>query len=217
MIVVRIKYAKQNEARFFSHLDTIRILLRAARRADLPLLYSKGFSPKPKVSFSLPLPLGHTSETEYADFQMDLSENTAGEQIKNLLSSYSKNLPHGFALLFFEALNSPYEPLSSFCGMTYEVPVTLEKHAGVFKENIARLLSESALPVKRKIEEGTKIIDIRPFIHTLQFEQKTESSGNLSMGINLTNSGYARPEEIVERIGGASAGIYHRKILDFRF
>jgi radical SAM-linked protein len=63
----RVKFAKTAEMRFTSHLDVIRAFQRGFRRAGLPVCFSTGFSPHPKMSFGPPLPLGLTGEGEYFD------------------------------------------------------------------------------------------------------------------------------------------------------
>ncbi len=64
---VRVRYAKTGRIRFISALDVGRLWERALRRADLPIAYSEGFSPHPKVSFPDALPLGYASTGEYAE------------------------------------------------------------------------------------------------------------------------------------------------------
>lgn len=63
----RVKYAKTDDMIFTSHLDVMRCIQRALRRADVPVSYSSGFSPHPRVSFGPPLPLGMVGESEYFD------------------------------------------------------------------------------------------------------------------------------------------------------
>jgi radical SAM-linked protein len=80
---VRIRFAKLGKIRWTSHRDVARMWERAFRRAELPLAYSEGFSPRPKVSFGLALPTGYESEAEYLDVELrppgvdDLSALTA--------------------------------------------------------------------------------------------------------------------------------------------
>lgn len=64
---VRVRYAKTGKVRFVSAIDMGRIWERALRRADLPIAYSEGYSPHPKVSFPDALPLGYASTGEYAE------------------------------------------------------------------------------------------------------------------------------------------------------
>ncbi len=65
----RARYSKTERMRYLGHLDIGRTLMRAMRRARIPLLYSRGFNPKPRVSFGPALPVGIASEGEYLDFE----------------------------------------------------------------------------------------------------------------------------------------------------
>ena len=64
---VRIRFGKEGMMRFIGHLDVLRTFQKIFRRADVPMVYSKGFSPHPVMSFALPLGLGLSSEGEYLD------------------------------------------------------------------------------------------------------------------------------------------------------
>ncbi len=85
---LRIKYAKKSENRFTSHLDLVRIFDRTLRRAGIPVAYSQGFHPHPKISFGHPLPLGLKSIAEYADF-------TLSQPFPEIENTLSKELPGG--------------------------------------------------------------------------------------------------------------------------
>jgi radical SAM-linked protein len=63
----RFKFTKRGEHKYLSHLDIINIILRALRRAGIKIKYSEGFNPKPRITFSPPIPLGIKSLAEYAD------------------------------------------------------------------------------------------------------------------------------------------------------
>jgi radical SAM-linked protein len=65
----RARYAKLGRLRFLGHLDLIRAIGRAFRRAGLPLRYSRGYNPKPRISFGPALPVGTASDGEYLDFE----------------------------------------------------------------------------------------------------------------------------------------------------
>jgi len=82
--VIRFKFTKNDEFKYLSHLDIIRIISRASARAGLKLIYGKGFNPKPKMSFSNPIPLGVESLAEYCDMEL-AGEINAGEFI-NLIN-----------------------------------------------------------------------------------------------------------------------------------
>src|SRR3954463_2396605 len=67
---LRLRYAKRGRLRFASHRDIQRSLERALRRADIPMAYSAGFSPHPKVSYAGAAPTGTASEAEYLEISV---------------------------------------------------------------------------------------------------------------------------------------------------
>ena len=67
---VRFRYSKAGKVRFCSHRDLARVWERALRRARLPVAYSEGFSPRPKLSFGLALSTGYESVAEYVDVEL---------------------------------------------------------------------------------------------------------------------------------------------------
>ncbi len=67
---LRIRFSKLGKIRWTSHRDLARMWERAFRRVQLPLAYSEGFSPRPKVSFGLALPTGHESVAEFLDVEL---------------------------------------------------------------------------------------------------------------------------------------------------
>jgi radical SAM-linked protein len=90
---VRIRFVKLGKIRWTSHRDVARMWERAFRRVQLPLMYSAGFSPRPKVSFGLALPTGHESVAEYLD--VELAEAEPGLDLSTLPGRLSAALPLG--------------------------------------------------------------------------------------------------------------------------
>ena len=68
---IRARFRKGERVRHISHLDVLRYWERAIRRAGLPLLYSQGFTPHPKIAFAAPLPLGFTGEGEIMEVLLE--------------------------------------------------------------------------------------------------------------------------------------------------
>jgi radical SAM-linked protein len=98
---VRIRFSKLGKIRWTSHRDVARMWERAFRRVKLPLAYSEGFSPRPKVSFGLALPTGHESVAEYLDAELsDLS----GVDVAALPEGLSAALPAGVDALAAEVI-----------------------------------------------------------------------------------------------------------------
>src|SRR5919106_6720592 len=67
---VRLRFSKRGKVRFISHRDVARAFERAFRVERLPLAFTQGFVPRPKVSFGLALSVGHESDAEYLDFEL---------------------------------------------------------------------------------------------------------------------------------------------------
>ena len=80
-----LQYSKGEEARFLSHLDLMRAMERALRRARLPLAFSEGYNPHPRVAYASALAVGVTSEGEYLD--LELEEDLSAQEVVDALSS----------------------------------------------------------------------------------------------------------------------------------
>src|SRR6478672_6685323 len=96
---VRLRYTKRGKVRWISHRDVARALERAFRITKLPLAFTEGFSPRPKVSFGLALSTGHESEAEYVDIV--LAEDIDLDALADRLNS---GLPAGIQVVGVNAL-----------------------------------------------------------------------------------------------------------------
>jgi len=80
-IRVRLEFSKTGRLRFLSHLELNRTIFRAIRRAGLPIAYSEGFHPQPKINYATPLSVGMESEQEFMDLELLPLGNFTTEQI----------------------------------------------------------------------------------------------------------------------------------------
>jgi len=85
MFRIRLKFTKEDPVKYLGHLDMMKLLERAVRRAELPVVFSQGFCPKMKLSVAWPLSVGMTSLGEYADIV--LTKWVAQDKIAPLLNS----------------------------------------------------------------------------------------------------------------------------------
>ncbi len=93
---IRMRYTKTDRLRFLSHLDLMTLVQRAAVRAHIPLAFSQGFNPHPKIAFGPALPVGMESETEYLDMETDagidlLEHDEGAEQHPAARHAHSRN------------------------------------------------------------------------------------------------------------------------------
>ena len=154
---VRIEYAKGGKAAFFSHLDLTRIFRDALRRGDLPIAYSQGYHPRPKIGFGPPLPLGVEGEREYVDVK--LSAAYRGD----VMCTLGAELPDGIELRKVKSFIGKIPALSATINRAvYEV----RGHLGPDLCNrLSRILQEKPVLVKRSHNE---MVDIRPGIHEIE-------------------------------------------------
>lgn len=153
--MITLKYKKTGNAVFISHIDTLRGMVRAVRRAEIKMAYSKGFNPHMLLFFSPPLALGVNSEAEYVT--ADCSEITPQE----FLEAYNKVCAPGFeGIECFETEKSP-NLAGKIVSAEYFLPCEdAEKAALAAKEVSEKSVYNVTYTVKGKPE--TK--DIRPLI-----------------------------------------------------
>jgi radical SAM-linked protein len=89
-----VRFCKRGDMKYISHLDIVRLFQRAVRRAGLPVVLSRGYSPHYKISFDKALKLGVESENEQAAFSMDLFMEP--EEFKTKIN---QKLPEGIKVL----------------------------------------------------------------------------------------------------------------------
>ena len=189
MMRVWIKFAKESPMRFLSHLDLMRVWQRAIRRAGLPVAYSAGFNPHPKISFASALAVGVTSEGEYLDIQFaELLGGTAFERL-------AETLPHGLKLLDWRQIPEATPALMSLvCAAQWELPLQAEENH-MLQEALQRLLATSSLPVEREGKKAIKTVDIRPLIYGLEVDEKESC---LRMLLASGGEGVVRPGEVLK-------------------
>ena len=95
---IRITFAKQGPLRYTGHLDLHKLWERAARRAQLPLAYSQGFHPQPKMNMAAALPLGFSSRCEVMDMKLEHEI-----QLDGLREKLQQTLPAGIQVLNVES------------------------------------------------------------------------------------------------------------------
>lgn len=116
---IRVKYSKKGEAKYISHLDLMVSFNRALRRARIPMAYSQGFNPHPKMSFGPPLAVGFESETELMDIEL-----TIYSELSTMIKNLSREMPPGIGILEGQEMPLVIKSLSaSINGAVYQVAV----------------------------------------------------------------------------------------------
>jgi radical SAM-linked protein len=198
----RITFAKQDALRFTGHLDLHKLWERAARRAELPLAYSQGFHPQPKISLAAALPLGFSSRSEVMD--MRLNEEISLDEIKERLR---QNLPGGIQVLNVESVDERAPALQTqVVSAEYEVILTELVERSELKRRATEVMHAESLPRERR----GKRYDLRPLIEEiLVLESDSLLSGLqeqtpavlIFMRLAAREGATGRPEEVLETLG----------------
>jgi radical SAM-linked protein len=180
---LRITFAKQGALRYTGHLDLHKILERSVRRAKLPLAYSQGFHPQPKLNLAAALPLGFSSRAEVMDIWFN-------DDVDDVASTLQDHVPPGLTILDAKTVDD-HEPSlqSQVVSVEYEVKITEADSASGLTEKVAAVLETESIPcIRRK-----KQYDLRPLIEELTLTDENQ----LFMRLTARESATGRPEEVL--------------------
>ncbi len=196
---LRIRFCRGAEIKFISHLDIIRLWQRALHRAEIPLAYSEGFNPHPRISLAAPLALGVTSEAELMDIFC-----TKWVSPHWFTAGVSQQLPPGIEILQVYLINPIQPSLQSQLRYTeYKVEVETEKEPGDIESGLSSLLSAEHLPWQHQRDTGIRSYDLRALIDNLWFIDSHHPLCTIGMRLRCDNSGSGRPEQITAALGFA--------------
>jgi len=160
----RLRFTKLEKARYFSHLELVRLFIRAFRRARIDLVYSDGYHPMPKVSFALALPVGMESLSEIMDVQAKNIQNTS-----LTIERLNRELPSGVRVLFMEEIAGKIPP-----PRIKESHFHIKIHGSFNQEDLDRFLRVNTYPVVKEHRNGERTVDIRYLVKELNLLSKDE-------------------------------------------
>lgn len=192
---IRFEFSKDQEARFISHLDMIRVFERSVRRAGLPLTYSQGFNPHPKIAFGPALAIGTASDREYVDISFD-------NQIKveEAVAGLGNRLPAGFGILRGTEVPQGAESLNALINRArYEIkcPLKREISSEELQAICSELLAKEQIIISKRTKKGVRDRDIRRGIFYLEC-CKENSRAIILCELLLAPEGSVRPEDVVD-------------------
>jgi radical SAM-linked protein len=160
---LRVKYAKRGRARFTSHRDFGRAFERALRRAAVPMAYSSGFSPHPRISYPNASPTGAASEAEY--LEIGLAAACDPEKVRDALDAA---LPPGLDVVEV-AVARPGALAEQLTGSRWRVDLKGLSTAAIKSARDAFLTMDSVL-VQRMTKNGMREFDARAAVVTVDVE-----------------------------------------------
>ncbi len=199
---IRLKFRKVGELRFLSHLELAHLFYRASKRADLPLCFSEGFHPMPRIIFATALPVGMESLTEIVDMECE-GKTTPLEVMERL----NQTLPPGIEIMDAEEVPLFFHLSSLPLPSVYWIPLDhiLSKEEAIPK--VKKALDRKEFFIHQEREGKKRSVDIRPLIEKMEIKEKKENTGEgFQWGVELVlrkaMGRTAKPIEIVGAILG---------------
>lgn len=194
-----VRFAIEGDLRFISHHDTMRLFERALARAQLPIRFSEGFNPRPRLSLPVPRAVGTASEADVLVIEL-------GEPVEPsaVLDRLNRQTPADLTLLEAWVLETGRVPQVDM--VEYAVALPAGK-AGAVARSIDRLMATETYPVERTGAGKTpgKTIDLRAYLAEAAIEDNT-----LRWTVMVTPGGSARPAELLAAVGLSPEDWLHR-------
>jgi radical SAM-linked protein len=191
---IRIIFKKQGALRYTGHLDLHKLWERAARRAELPLAYSQGFHPQPKMNMAAALPLGFSSRCEVMDMRLEHDIS-----LDDLPTRLNQTLPTGLQVLQVQQVDERAPALQTqVTAAEYEVTLTEPMDASELRQRIDSVIESKAIARERR----GKMYDLRPLIEELRLL----SDDKIFMRLRAREGATGRPEAVLDVLGIAFEG-----------
>ena len=198
---LRVMYSRLGEARFLGTREIVTMFTRALRRAKLPVAYSQGFHPAPKLSFGPALPLGMESEEEFLD--IFLSEVLEPSELVTRLDA---ELPDGFSLQRAEAIALKAASIDASIQSTqYHVALASlpvdKQQASFLAQRLDTFHAAATFPLQKRNRNRTKIMEAKECVQQVALI----TSETLRLDIAVTPMGTLNPPEFLKTLLDLSA------------
>ena len=216
-VTYRVRFAKRDDLRWLSHLDLMRVLQRAFKRAGIRIAYSQGFHPGPVMSFGPALAVGIEGLGELFDFESPDEVDTAAA-----LERLNASLPQHLRILELERLASGAAPLSRCIDLgDYRAWINSDRqrltpdlfsgfdvdsfaNPGWQAARIREFLGRERVEIVRQRGDMQKQIDLRPYVRSIEHRGQSDASphGDVLLQLRLGSQGQARPQEVLHQLYG---------------
>lgn len=190
----RMEFSKGDPVRFLSHLDIVKAFERAIRRAEIPIAFSEGFNPHPRMSFASALAVGVTSDREYIDIEL-----ARDMQLREVVDRLARALPPGMEIK--EGRQVPQSAPSLMARVNRAAyRVAAEAYGTVnqakIEENMAAFLAVPEIMITKRTKKGPRPKNIRPGIYDFRARAEGERL-EFIIETMTSNEGSVRPEEVI--------------------
>ncbi|MDK2941322.1 MAG: hypothetical protein PWP56_835 [Acetobacterium sp.] len=208
MVKIQYQFKRTTPLRFLSHLDQQRLFQRAFRRANIPVEYSQGFNPHPKMSFALAMSVGLTSDGEFGEVMV--SKNI---DVETFISRMNQVLPNGLEIITAKICDEGVRSLSaSLCKSIYRIRIKVvpETDLRELSESIRSYLERSQIFMQKRNKKGKFVDkDIRPFIESIAvFADSEKDKVNVKMTLIYIEQQSVKPEHVLESVNNQNSTVF---------
>lgn len=190
-MILRCKFTKIGDISYISHLDLLKIFIRALRRSRIEVNYSEGFHPHPKISFSSALSLGIQSYSEFIDIDIKYDKDEKG-----FLENINESLPEGIDITEYKIVEKPEALTKIMTHSLYEF--YFEQDISKLEDVLKEIMSKEELIIQKKNKKKQiKEVNIREKIYDVEI--KTEKNLLNAILLNSTE-GALKPSEFIKAI-----------------
>lgn len=189
---LRVSFTRDVTLKYIGHLDMARAWQRILRRADLPLAYSEGFNPQPKITFAAALPVGCTSDHEVMDMVLApaLAIDVARAQLEHAL-------PPGIKLRSIEAAPLKAPALQAqLLATEFEIVVDDVAAIAALPDRVRAFWAATEVLRERR----GKTYNLRPLVQALSIEAGPDRAV-IRSSLQATEGGTGRPDELIAALG----------------
>ena len=201
---LRLTFSKSGPLKYSSHLDLMRVWERALRRAGVPLAYSGGYHPRPKLQLARALPLGHSAENEILDIWLEEPTGSKGAEeqgsrgAEEIAERLAPILPAGLMVKEVRPVDPKGPAMQTQVVATrYRVAVEWDEPAEVVRAHVEEVLAAEELPHERR----GKRYNLRSLIEALWLEEVSDGQVVLGMQLSARPGATGRPEAVVDVLG----------------
>ena len=183
----RLSFTKLEQARFLGHLELMRVFIRAFKRADVKMVYSRGYHPKPKLSFTCALPVGTSSKEETLEIEI-----SSIPDLLSLKDHINLQLPTGIRIksIFEVPLHRKKSRLIESTFMINMPGVDINP------DRVIKFGDMNSFPVKKAGKKGEHIIDICHLVKSLKFEPPAK----IILVLKHIDGPQLKPAEIIKHV-----------------
>jgi radical SAM-linked protein len=194
---LRLTFATNDSVKYVGHLDMARTFERAIRRARLPLAYTQGFNPQPRIQFAAALPVGFTGQAELVD--IFLNEVLAPDEVVDRLA---ESLPPGVRPIAAAPVPREVPSLQSMLtAARYLAEVETGESDQAFARRLADFLARPSAPRERRRGKETAAYDLRPLVLDLRYAGPCAGGQSFETLMRSESGATGRPDELLAELG----------------